>query len=109
MKITRSGTTIIDTEDNKNRWRLRDVKQGEVFRFLKGKEDNLYIMGESRQYFYLGTNSVYQGAERERAETGNSYVVKYPDATLEIGAEQDKRPVEKDKIPLVRIAPPEEE
>lgn len=108
MKITRNGTTILDTEDNKHRWRLRDVKQGEVFRFLKGKEDNLYIMGENRAYFYLGTNTAYPG-ERESRETGNSYVVKFPSATLELGEEQDKRPAEAEKIPLVRIAPPEEE
>lgn len=108
MKVTRNGTAIIDTEDNTRRWRLRDVKQGEVFRFLKGKDDNLYIMGEGRNYFYLGTNQVF-GDEQRMRDTGNSYVVKFPNATLELGEEQDKRPEEKEKIPLVRIAPPEEE
>jgi hypothetical protein len=105
VKITKQGTTLVDTEDNKHRWRMRDLRPGDVFRYAAGKDDNIYVMGEDRCIFLLTTNARY-GSERNGP---NSFVVKYPNATLELGEEQSKRSiVERNEPTPVRIVPDEE-
>lgn len=94
MKITRAGTTVIDSDESERRWKLREVKPGQVFRFAAGNEKNLYIMGAGRTYFGLNQDTVY-GCENEMK--GNAAIVIYPDATLELGDESALRPIEEPK------------
>lgn len=83
MIIKRNGTTI-NTRVPKNALRFEDLQPGDVFRFRRGKEENIYIKGEFGGHFHINGNREY-----DEDNGVNPAVILYPDATIDLGPEQD--------------------
>jgi hypothetical protein len=84
MRITKQGTTVLDTNELQNHIKLKDLRAGDVFRFAAGHEKNIYLKKAS-SYVQLSTGNEfddYQGSRKTDA-----LVIVYPHAVLELGAE----------------------
>lgn len=101
MRIRTPDGIVVDTTTSDRQLQLRDVKPGQVFRYLRGNESNLYIMGRHGRTFHINGSVAYDGNINAR----HTPVIVYPDATIELGDEQHELPdgVERqdDDVPVV--------
>lgn len=95
MKIISStGEIIKDTSEKV--LRLKDLEPGDVFRYRRGHESNIYILGEGGVIFHLSGSRKYTINRLHMS----SPVIWYPHADLILGEETvsgpDERRPEKD-------------
>ena len=94
MKIVnKHGEVLIDTEDKF--LQIKDLEPGDVFRYVRGADHNIYVIGRNNDIFHLSGSSRYS-IDRNAF----SPVIWYPDAHLVLGDNEvtgeDKRRPPKD-------------
>jgi hypothetical protein len=117
MKIVKTDGQILETSKAPNLLRLIDLSPGDIFRYARGKVDNIYIKGLTSS-FLLTANTEYQDLHVSRIGsfhqdddfdyelTDHEYraqrnaspiVIRYPDAQLILGEEETERPPKKEE------------
>jgi hypothetical protein len=61
---------------------LDDLQPGDVFRFKRGRSDNIYIMGSEGNHFHVNGATEYLNGSPYGA---SPFVLLYPDAELMLG------------------------
>lgn len=80
MKIEIKGE-VIETRIPKNHLRFSDLQPNDVFRFARGAERNIYLMGHHGEHLHITGAREYYDAHDDTP------VILYPNATLNLGDE----------------------
>ena len=81
MKITRGNGKVLDQTDC-DALRVADLVPGDVFRFVRGHPDNIYIMGHGKSYFLIPSNQEFPCGKLEAI---SRKVYLFPKANLVLG------------------------
>lgn len=82
MKLRKDGIEV-DTRVPANHLKVKDLQPGDVFRFKRGHQDNVYIVGADKSHFLIPTSCEFF-SDRYK---DNSLVCLYPNAMLDLGEE----------------------
>lgn len=81
--VDRDGSELVTTDLPEDQLRLRDVQPGQVFKYLRGKDHNIYLMGQDHETFLMSVGRVYY--EVPSSGTLMAPVIIFPLALMNLG------------------------
>lgn len=83
MRIFTHEGKQLPTDFPADQLRLSQVKPGQVFKYVRGKDHNIYIMGHHSLCFLLSQSTVF--SDQTFGAAGDAPVVIFPDARMDLG------------------------
>lgn len=91
--IIRGKNFTVDTREHENAMTFGDLKPGDVFSYVRGREDNIYVKGVNTIFLLSSNREIIEEIERiGRSVSSKSPVILYPDAELLLGTPRREKP-----------------